>query len=144
MKTPREILLGRHQSAQPKLDDIRHAIVGKLNNKATKQQSSQNIFFSLLLGCSKNIWGELILPSRRIWAGLAAVWVLIFAANFSMRDHSPMTMSKSPSPEMISTFQQQEQLLTELIGSDESTVAEPQKSYKPRPSTQRSLQVLVT
>src|SRR5579859_4108297 len=144
MKTPREILMARHQAATPKLDDIRHAVVGKLNNEAAKEQKSQNIFVSLLLGCSKDIWRELILPSRRIWTGLAAVWVIIFAANFSMRDHSQMPLAKSPSPEMISTFQQQEQLLTELIGPDEPSVAEPQRPYVPRPASRRSLEILIT
>jgi hypothetical protein len=144
MKTPREIILARHQAATPKLDDIRHAVVGKLNNEATKEQKSQNIFVSLLLSCSKDIWRELILPSRRIWTGLAAVWVIILAANFSMRDHAPITMAKSPSPEMISTFQQQEQLLSELIGPDETSIAEPQKTFVPRPASERFPEILVT
>jgi hypothetical protein len=143
MKTPREILLERHQAAAPKLDLVRHAVVGKLNNEATKEQSSQNIFISWLLGCSKNIWCELILPSRRIWAGLAAVWILIFAANFSLRDHSEKAMAKaSPSPEMMAAYRQQQELLAELIGQNEPAVAEPQKIYVPRPSSRRSVEVV--
>jgi hypothetical protein len=144
MKTPREILLARHKAVESKLDDIRQNVIGKLNNQETKEQSFFATFVSLFLGCSKNFWNELILPSRRIWAGLAAIWFLLLAINFSMRDHTPVTMAKSTAPEMAQSFKQQEQLLTELIGPDESIIAEPQKTYKPRPSSQRSLEILIT
>ena len=34
-------------------------------------------------------WRDVIRPHRRFWAGLAAVWVVILAGNFSLHDHSP-------------------------------------------------------
>jgi hypothetical protein len=141
MKTPREILLARHQSAMPKLDAIRQDMVGELNNHCTKEQS-----FGLVarwLGGLKNIWLELIFPSRRIWAGLAAVWILIVAANFSMRDHSQLQMAQaSPSPQMMMAFRQQEELLTELIGPNDSPVAEPARPSLPRPTSLRRVEIL--
>ena len=143
MKTPREILLGRHESAVPKLDAIRQDVVTGFNNKETKEQNFPVILVSLLLGCSKNIWRELIWPSRRIWAGLAAVWVLIFAANLSLRDHSQTRVaSASPSPQMMLAFRQQEQLLTELIGPNDPPVAEPAKPSPPRPTSLRCMEIL--
>jgi len=33
--------------------------------------------------------GALLWPHPRAWAGLAAIWIFIFAVNFSMRDSSP-------------------------------------------------------
>ena len=143
MKTPREILLARHQAATPKLDAIRQVAITNLNNKGTKEQSLQTRFVSLFLSCSDNFWQELIWPSRRIWAGLATVWILIVAANVSLRDHSEIKMAKSPpTREMILTYRQQEQLLTELIGPNDPPVAEPQKPYSPRPSSQRPYEIV--
>lgn len=145
MKTPRELLLARHQAATPKLNSIRNEIVMELNNEETKKQSFLPGLVSLFLCCSKNFWCELIFPSRRIWAGLAIVWAFIFAVNVSQRDHSQMTLAKSsPSPEMILSFRQQEKLLAELIGQTESQVAEPPKTFLPRPSSQRRFEILVT
>jgi hypothetical protein len=139
MKTPREILLARHQSATPKLDTIRHETVGRLSlapiGREGRGEGAAFRFLQLL-------WHELFLPSRRIWTGLAAVWILIFAANFSLSDRSSMTMAKTTAPEIIPSLQQQEQMLTELTGSDESAIAEPQKNYIPRPSSQRPLELM--
>ena len=143
MKTPRDILLARHQSATPKLDAMRREIVAELNNEGTRKQSFPAVSVSSFLGCSKNIWHELILPSRAIWAGLAAVWVLIITANYSMRDHSqPQMAVATPSPQMILAFRQQEQLLTELIGPNDPPVAEPAKPNLPRPTSQRREEIL--
>ena len=142
MKTPREILQARHHAAQPKLDAIRREIVAGLDRPDATAQKEKYSFVSWCLGGSKTLWHELILPSRRIWSGLAAVWILIFLANFSMRDHAPVTMAKSVSPAMVHSFQQQEQLLTELIGPVDVSAAEPQKSYTPRPSSRRFPEIL--
>ncbi|HTR41001.1 MAG TPA: hypothetical protein VMH87_05250 [Pseudomonadales bacterium] len=146
MKTPREILLARHKVVEPKLDDIRHESVRAVSSTAKAASpappSGERVGVrgqSVL----QLLWHELILPSRSIWTGLAAVWILIFAANFSMRDHAPLALAKSSSaPEMVQNFRQQEQLLTELIGPNESIIAEPQKAYKPRPSSQRLPEIL--
>jgi hypothetical protein len=136
MKTPREILLAQHQSAQPKLDDIRHTAVAAVYDRRSSPPTT------ITANILKTLWHELILPSRRIWTGLAAIWILILAANVSLRDHPSVAMAKSPSPEMVQTFKQQEQLLTELIGPDVPAIAEPQKSYTPRPSSQRLPEIL--
>jgi hypothetical protein len=145
MKTPREILIQRHQAAAPELDAIRENIVSKINHQGAKAQSLKINLVSLCLGGLSKLWCEFVWPSRRIWAGLAAVWVLIFAANFSMRDHAETTMAKAPAPaEMMAAYQQQQELLAQLIGPDEPVVAEPQKKYIPRPSSWRPLQILIT
>ncbi|HEV2330483.1 MAG TPA: hypothetical protein VGY56_17000 [Verrucomicrobiae bacterium] len=145
MKTPREILLARHKAIEPKLDDVREHVVGKLNDKDTKTQSSSERLLSLFLSCPKVVWNELVLPSRRIWAGLAVVWLVLLAANFSMRDRSEIKMAKSPpSPEMIMAFRQQQQLLSELIGQDNAPVARPQKPFSPKPASERRLELLMT
>jgi hypothetical protein len=89
-------------------------------------------------------WHDVIWPCRRIWAGLAAVWVVILAVNLSMRDNSQTMAMKSspPSPEMIMAFQQQERLLAELIGPNETRNAEPPKLSLPQPRSQRRIELL--
>jgi hypothetical protein len=90
-------------------------------------------------------WLQLIWPCRRIWAGLAAVWVLLLVTNVSMRDSLQITIAKtSPTPEMISSFQQQEKILAELIGPAETRVSRPPKPSLPRPSSERRFEILAT
>jgi hypothetical protein len=143
MKAPREILFARHENAAPKLDAIRHEVVAGLNHQDTKAQSRTENLVSWCLGGSNKIWLELIWPSRRIWTGLAAVWILILVVNFSQRDNSQMmAMKSSPSLEMILAFRQQERLLAELIGPNETHDAEPPKIFSPRPSSERRFETL--
>ncbi|HVU27790.1 MAG TPA: hypothetical protein VHG71_08665 [Verrucomicrobiae bacterium] len=136
MKTPREILLAQHRAAGDKLDKIRDKFVAGLNHRDTKAQSSISVLASWYLGGSNAVWRELIFPRRRIWAGLAAIWILIFIVNFSQRDKSELAVKALPSPEIFSTFQQQEKLLAELIGPSGPRVAEPPKPFLPKPRTE--------
>ena len=138
MKTPREILLERHQSAAPKLDAIRRKVVGGLNNKDAKAQSRTDALVASLLGCSKQLWLELVWPCRRTWAGLAAVWMALFIFNVSQRDQSELAARKlpPPSPEAIMAWRQQERLLAELIGPSAPGDAEQRKIFLPKPRTE--------
>jgi len=90
-----------------------------------------------------NIWHELFWPSRHIWAGLAAVWVFILAANISMQDHSQTTMAKSSAvPEIIMTWQQQQRLLVELMGANEMRAALPPKPFTPQPRSEQRFEMM--
>jgi hypothetical protein len=144
MKTSREILFTRHQAAASKLDAIRREVVAELNHQDTKAQSPAFNLVSWCLGGSNKLWLELIWPCRRIWTGLAAVWILIFIVNFSQQDKSEMMARKtsSPSPEMMLAFRQQEILLAELIGPNEPQIAERPKTFSPRPSSERRFETL--
>jgi hypothetical protein len=78
-------------------------------------------------------------PHPKAWAGLAAIWIFIFAVNFSMRDKTPMVAEKvlPPSPEVVAELRQQKLLFAELIGSNDAREAEPPKFF-PRPRTERA------
>jgi len=138
MKTPLDILFARHQNAAPKLDAIRRDVLS-----AEFQNENQIPFF---VNLPLALWRELFWPSRRIWTGLAAIWILIFVVNFSQRDKSEMMARKTPlpSPEMILVFRQQERLLAELIGPDELRVAEPPKLFLPQPRSEGRIEILMT
>jgi hypothetical protein len=138
MKTPRDILFARHQSAAPKLDVIRQEIVRELNNKETKEQSWPACFVSWLLDCSNKLWLELVWPCRRIWAGLATVWILICIINVSQRDVSQTATVKSPpAAGVMMTFREQEKLLNEIFADRSfSADAERPRIYSPKPRTE--------
>jgi len=144
MKTPGDILFARHQAAAPKLDAIRREIVQELNNQETKEQSRPHNFVAWFLCCSNKLWLELVWPCRRIWTGLAAVWILIFVFNFSQRDPAELMARKSPppSPEMILTFPEQQRLLAELTGPNESQAVEPPKRFLPQPRSEGRIEAL--
>jgi hypothetical protein len=138
MKTPREILLARHRAAVPQLDAIRQSVVAELNRPATRKQ---NFLASLVAGLrdgSNPLWRELVWPCRRIWTGLAVIWILIFAVNFSQRDRTPATLAKStPTAGMMMTFRDQQKMLNELF-ADRSLPAEAERPriFSPKPRTE--------
>jgi hypothetical protein len=147
MKTPREILFARHQAAAPKLDAIRQSAVAAVCDRRFEmddadERRSQTAATRIL----ETFWRELIWPSRQIWTGLAAVWILILIFNFSQRDPAGMMARKSPplSPEMILTFRQQERLLAELIGPNEPQAVAPPKPFLPQPRSEGRFEILTT
>ena len=95
---------------------------------------------SILHSLSSLLW-----PHPKAWAGLAAVWIFIFAVNFSMRDASPRLAEKSapPSPEVIVELRKQQKLYAELMGPREERDADRSKTYGPRPRGERTDMVAV-
>jgi hypothetical protein len=137
MKTPREILLERHQTAAPKLDAICRAVLAELNHQDTKSPSLFAALVSWCLGGSKIFWRELVFPCRQIWAGLAAVWILIVAANVSLHDHSTAVAAKSATASEMASFRDQQKWLNELL-ADRSMPADAElpRIFSPKPRTE--------
>jgi hypothetical protein len=138
MKTPREILLARHQAAVPRLDAIRQSVVAELPRPATREQSLLAFMVAGLRNGCNPLWRELVWPCRRIWTGLAVIWILIFAVNFSQRDRTPAALAKStPTAGMMMTFRDQQKMLNELF-ADRSLPAEAERPriFSPKPRTE--------
>jgi hypothetical protein len=116
MKTPRDLLLARHQAANPKLDALRHAVVADLNRQGAKTRRPAPRFAAACRGWLQQVWLELVWPCRRTWAGLAVVWVLLLLINVSQHDRSPVVMARSSPPAaMMLTFRDQQKMLNDLF-----------------------------
>jgi hypothetical protein len=81
---------------------------------------------------------SLLWPHPVAWAGLAAVWIFLFAAHFSMSDETPAIAGKTspPSPDIIAELNQQKQLLAELMGTSDAREADQQKTFVPKPRSE--------
>ena len=88
----------------------------------------------------------LLWPNPQAWAGLAAVWILIFAVNLSTRDTSSMVAEKNsrPSSEAVVELRQQRLLLAELIGPRDKSDANRSKSLTPQPRSERCFEISTT
>jgi hypothetical protein len=77
-------------------------------------------------------------PCPEAWAGLAVIWIIVFALNYSMQDRVPVMAKKapSPSPQMVAELKQQQQMFAELIGPAQLRDAERPKLV-PLPRSER-------
>ena len=92
-----------------------------------------------LLSTLNHQLSTILWPHPRAWAGLAAVWVVIFALHCASRDTTQIAARKSmpPSPELIAALRSQEKLLTELLSDDsDARMADREKIFLPRPRSE--------
>ena len=146
MKTPREILLKRHQAVEPKLDRIwTEAIAPELLSwRATLRRGRRNVTDTILRGSAQAprvppanvLWRELIWPCRHVWAGVACAWLLIIGLNMASFERAPRVASKTEprSGEELRAFIEQRQLLAQLTDA----LPEPADTRKPNPPGPRS------
>jgi hypothetical protein len=140
MKTPREILLKRHRSVEPKLDQMwTENLSTELRSERTP--APENVF----LAAGWKLWRELVMPSRRIWAGLACAWVAIIVLNTASSEPSPRVAGRvePPSREEAQALIEQHRMLAQLIGPL-SEPAYTQKRTSPGPQSERAAQTSAT
>jgi hypothetical protein len=84
-------------------------------------------------------WHDVVWSSRRVWAGLAAVWMLILAGNLSLHDHPQGFTARSsrPAKEIMMAFKDRQTTLADLL-ADHSTPdeADRPKLFLPKPRTE--------
>jgi hypothetical protein len=82
-------------------------------------------------------WRELLWPSPRAWASLAATWAIILILNAGSREPSATAAANSRgtfhSPELLAILERQQQLRSELMESPTVMAAE----QKPRSQMSR-------
>ncbi len=131
----------RRQSLKPIPGDWRTEIL-----QASRQAAMPENRRSVTAPPTKSDWlatlnqklSTLFWPHPKAWAGLAAVWILILAVNFSTRDKAPVMAEKvsPPSPEVVAELKKQRQLFAELIGPPLAQDADRRKNPVPRPRSE--------
>jgi hypothetical protein len=113
----------------------RAEILAAVNSPARREEAKTISFFSTL----NHQLSSIFWPHPKAWGALAAVWIFIFALNFSIRDKTPMVAEKisPPSPEMVAELKQQQRLFAELIGANDWKIADRQK-FSPKPRSERA------
>lgn len=116
MKTPRELLLARHQEAGVKLDTVRRGVVEGMVPATPAAQEPHSIG-SPVSTLFVRVWQELIWPSRRAWATIAIVWAGVLVWNVAENDSFPRAQrtSKEAKSQMVLNLVAQRQLLSELL-----------------------------
>ena len=136
-RTPREILLERHQAAEVRLDAVRERVLDQVVNSGNASPSSISFIFARL---PIQIWKELFWSCRRVWTGLAAAWLVMIAVNLLNLDEPPVRqkMSRAAAPDIWAILAERERLMNE---TSEPALPAPaaQSPAVPRPRTEYRL-----
>jgi hypothetical protein len=129
MKTPREVLLSQHRHVEPKLERMWSTVAAVCDRRKSGEAGARRAPLQLL-------WRELIWPCRRIWAGLACTWVLIFALHLASSEPAPRVAVKSAprSRDEMQALVEQRRMLAQMIESP----SELNVRHKPNPPGPRS------
>ena len=142
MKTPREILIKRHQSVEPKLDAIRQSAVAAVAAVCDRRGAD-----SSAVADRRYSLRELLISLRWHLAGMSAVWVVVALLQLDV-SHSPgptaaIPMRKIPSAQIImASLRENRRLLWELIQPPDARDAGPQRLMLPQPHSQRGYEIL--
>ncbi len=129
-----------HRLSRQPLRQVPHEWRGEILAAAnTPMHTASNVTRPGFLSTLNHQLSTVFWPHPKAWTGLAAVWVLILAVDFSTRDTSPRIAEKSlpPSPEVIVELKKQQRLFAELMGSREPLDADRQKAFVPKPRSER-------
>jgi hypothetical protein len=115
MKTPREILFGRHKNAGPSLDQIRRETVDQI---AAPRRS-----------IAETLWRELFVSARRRWICLGAGWVVVIALHVMAGGEAAVSAVKAGpvNPNSVIALQRHEQLMARLAENEGSPAETPER-----------------
>jgi anti-sigma factor RsiW len=108
------------------------AVQAAAESKPVRQLTSKTAF--------RTLWRELVWPCRRIWAGLAATWLVLIVFNLTHTERSQVVVAKSTTPpeEMRLALQEQRRVLEEIIGvTSPAPAAEPPRRPNTQPRSER-------
>ena len=141
MKTPRDILLDHHRRLEAKLDAIRQTAVATAGDRRTPAVPAPFGVFNWPMVW----WRELILPNRRLWSGLATIWVLLLLINVSQRDPvSSVTGKPASAPALMMSWQVQQRWMNELLADRTPAPAMDRPwNVAPRPRTEHGQKLYI-
>jgi hypothetical protein len=113
----REKILKEASSSRHPSFVIRHSLLSTINS-----------------GLSTLLW-----PNPKAWAGLGAVWVLIFALHFASRENSQVlaTAPASKNAGFFMTLKDEQRTLVELMGNNQPGDAEQSRPSGSKPRSER-------
>jgi len=131
MKTPREVLLQRHQSIERKLDHVReHAIASVVEGREKPAEVATHRSSPLR---------EFLLPLRWHLAGMTAAWIIVVLLNIDRPSNSPTAQEVSASPrQLLAELRENRRQILELVessavGADaEGAASLPAPAFVPR------------
>jgi hypothetical protein len=126
MKTPKEILLQRHQAVEPKLNAIRRQTVATLARPGIAQT-----------------WREFIVSMRWHLAGIGAVWMAVLLLNLDSAPRSAVVIAQDKIPSarvLLAALLENRRELLELIGTP--PVAEPRVLPPRRSENQSTIEIV--
>jgi hypothetical protein len=138
MKTPREVLLERHRSAEAGLDAVRRNALATTVDVSRHDRPAITPLFVI-----SKLWQELIWPCRRIWLGLATLWLGVIAFDLMTTGDSQAAGSQTTSsnPMVIMAWKEQRRLMAQLL---EPVTPEPVLNPPaPRPRSDRRHVLLI-
>ena len=136
MKHPRDVILDRHRRAEPRLNAVRSAVLSLSQTQHAKPDTPivENRCF-VLAQVAAAFWRELILPCRRIWIGLAAIWVFLAVVNFQLQPPQQAQFASvsvnALTPEIRAQLIRQNEFRVSLLKSD---MTQPEENKDARPS----------
>jgi hypothetical protein len=117
MKTPRDVLLHHHESANSQLDAIRNNVIGNLKTPPDGKPQRQT---------SAGFFREFLLPLRWHLAGMSALWLL--AAVLSVDGTSStahIAENNAPPAQVLAALCENRRQLAEMIEPPNDKVATP-------------------
>jgi hypothetical protein len=105
---------------------------------ASSVKKSQSVADRSFLSVLNQRLVSMLWPHPVAWGGLAAIWILLFMVNFSLRDHGPMLAEKAvpQSPVVAAQLKQQQRLLAELLGPNDLPDTDRPKLFVPKPRSE--------
>ena len=140
MKTPRELLLKRHEAAMPQLDALRtragdlQSPFRVLSGAKDGDCKSPAPAFASAAALQPASWLERLLgPNPLAWAGLAAVWLVLFAVNRIGTEPtsaaSIASRANQPSEAaVVEIVRERRRQMAELLNFDEPQAAAPSRT----------------
>lgn len=134
MKSPRQILLQSHRDAEPELDRIRKRVLSSTAQASAVWARSGTEQDNRLMAILSQAWVELVWVPRRVWSGLALVWLVILVFNAADANDSRMAaeQSRSVPPEMLLTWEHEQKLIGELLAPPGPRESRTQAAPQPR------------
>ena len=135
MKTPRELILERHQAAEAKLKALRAEDLAACARGAAEPSPARPP-----APAPAGFWREAFWPWRRTWTAMAVIWVVILALTLASGEPPRVASARAPrpDPETLAILDEQKQLLAQLLGAGAPPPASRLRAPSPRSEAEPS------